>query len=218
MIIVGVAILIGGLMAWLGLRKGVFVMAAAAFNILISIYAGLLSTPLVLKTSPGLETSGYYAALCMLFLIIACFVLLQGICYYFFLRGADIVFPDLFDKAGGGLLGFVSGYVLTGILCLAVCMMPFSHLDFIQKFLPSEYMESFCAGTTTRVCHVMSAWSLQYLPDKPEETVAYLLSLGRDQTGKPAPFQIRSPAPPQPRPGPGTSPVAPKPVEEEKFQ
>jgi hypothetical protein len=211
-----IAIVISGLMAWLGIRKGVYAMAATAFNLLMAIYVSLLTIPLVLNTSPGLETSGYYAALCLLVLITACFLLLQGICYYFFLRGADIAFPDLFDKVGGGLLGFVTGYVLAGILCLAVCMMPFSHLDFVQGFFPSDRLEGFCTRTTARVCHVMSAWSLQYIPDKPEETIEYLLALGRQDTAQPVDLQIKPQTPPQSKPvpeskpAPGTPPTAPK--------
>lgn len=214
--IYGVAIVISGLMAWLGLRKGVYAMAATAFNLLMAIYTGVLTIPLVLKTSPGLETSGYYAAFCLLILITACFVLLQGICYYFFLRGADVVFPNLFDRVGGCLLGFVSGYVLAGILCLAVCMMPFSRMDFIQGFFPSERLECFCGKTTAKVCHVMSTWSLQYLKEVPEETVDYLLSLGREETIKPAELQIKAPTSPELKPAPGTSPAAPKQINEKE--
>lgn len=214
--IYGVAIVISVLMAWLGLKKGVYTMAATAFNLLMAVYTGVLTIPLVLKTSPGLETSGYYAAFCLLLLIAACFVLLQGICYYFFLRGADIVFPNLFDRIGGGLLGLVSGYVLAGILCLAVCMMPFSRMDFIQGFFPSERLECFCGKTTVKVCRVMSTWSLQYLEEVPEETVDYLLSLGREETVKPVELQIKAPTLPGSKPAPGTSPAAPKQINEKE--
>jgi len=176
--ILAIALGISVLMAWLGVKKGVYVMAAALFNLLIAFYVSLLAIPLVFKTSPVLETSGYYAAPCLLVLIAACFLLLQGICYYLFLHGADLVFPNLFDKFGGGLLGFVAGYMLAAILGLVVCMMPFSHQDFVQGFFPSDRLEDFCSKTSSRTCHFISAWSLQYIPDEPEKTLEYLLSLG----------------------------------------
>jgi uncharacterized membrane protein required for colicin V production len=187
--ILAIALGISILMAWLGVKKGVYVMAAALFNLLIAFYVSLLAIPLVFKTSPGLETSGYYAALCLLVLIAACFLLLQGICYYLFLHGADLVFPNLFDKFGGALLGFTVGYILTAILCLGVCMTPFSHQDFKQGFFPSDRLEDFCSKTSSRACHFISAWSLQYIPDKPEETIEYLLSLGQKKDNQPINMQ-----------------------------
>lgn len=224
-----VALIFSVLLAWMGVKKGVYFMAATLFNLLISIYIGMLSTPLVLKTSPGLEESGYYAAFCMLLLIVACFVLLQGICYYFFLRGADLLFPHLFDKAVGGVLGFAGGYAVAGILFLAVCMMPFSRLEMVQKFFPWDGMELFCRQTTSRVCHIMAGWSLEYLENKPEETIKYLVSLGQEEATQPVPVEIKSAAPPgteapskpaanPPKPAPAAPRPAPNPADNSELE
>ncbi len=197
------ALIISGLLAWMGFRKGVYLMAATLFNILLSAYVGILSTPVVLKASPDLETSGYYAAFCMLFLIIGCFAILQGLCYYLFLRGADIIFPPVFDKLGGGLMGFFSGYVLTGLLVLAVCMMPFSRLETLQGIVPWDSMKTFCTGSTVKVCRFVAAWSLVYLDEVPDETVSYLVGLGElcpspaAETERPSGGGQNSPAPAQ---------------------
>jgi len=177
--IIAITLILSGLLAWMGLRKGVFIMAATCFNLLVAVYLGVLSTPMVLKTIPELEASGYFSALCMLLLIFLCFLLLEGVCYCFFFRGTDIVFPPLFDKIGGGLLGFVSGYVLAGVLILAICMMPFARLDFIQKFCPCRQMESFSSRTTSRVCRFIGYWSIDYPEDTPSQTIRYLIDLGQ---------------------------------------
>ena len=50
--ILAIALGISVLMAWLGVKKGVYVMAAALFNLLIAFYVSLLAIPLVFKTSP----------------------------------------------------------------------------------------------------------------------------------------------------------------------
>ncbi|HOT73402.1 MAG TPA: hypothetical protein PLX18_08570 [Anaerohalosphaeraceae bacterium] len=172
------ALFIGILFAWLGVKKGVYVMATAAFNFLISIYIGVLATPVLLKDNPVLENSSYYAAFCMLFLIAASFTVLHGVCFYLFLRQADCVFPIVFEKAGGGFFGFLIGYFLTAVLLLAVCMMPFCRHHLFQRFIPFEKMKSFSSSATCNLCHFMAGWSLEYLSDKPEKTVAYLISLG----------------------------------------
>lgn len=172
------ALLLGIFFAWLGFKKGVYIMAAAAFNFLISLYLAVLAAPALLKNNPALQESGYYAAFSILFLTAACFILLQGICYYLFLRGADCVFPVAFEKAAGGLLGFLIGYTLAAFLFLAVCIMPFSRHELFVRFISLDKMKTFSSSTTVKICHFMAGWSLQYLADKPQKTIEYLISLG----------------------------------------
>lgn len=209
------ALFIGILFAWFGVKKGVYVMAAAAFNFLISIYIGVLATPVLLKDNPVLENSSYYAAFCMLFLIAAIFTVLHGVCFYLFLRQADCVFPVVFEKAGGGVCGFFIGYFLTAVLLLAVCMMPFCRHPLFQRFIPFEKMKSFSASATCNLCHFMAGWSLEYLSDKPEKTVAYLISLGEAKSSTTDnPSEIKAAPSKIPAPGtllpPNTSAPAPK--------
>ncbi|MEJ5260596.1 MAG: CvpA family protein [Anaerohalosphaeraceae bacterium] len=179
------------LFAWLGVKKGVYTMAAAAFNFLLSVYIAVLSAPTLLKNNPPLQESPYYAAFAVLFMTAACFTLLQGICFYLFLRDADCVFPEPFEKGAGALLGLLIGYILTAQIFLAVCMMPFSRHELFERFVSLERTKTFSAAALTRVCRVMAGWSLQYLADKPEKTIGYLLSLG-----DPKPLQTPSPAQP----------------------
>ena len=206
-----IVLIISILFTWLGIRKGVYSMGAVLFNLLMSIYVGVLSTPLILKTSPGLEASGYYAAFCIIFLTISCFALLQGICYYFFLRGADILFPDLFDKIAGGVTGFFSGYVLMGFVFLVICMMPFSRVHFLQNYLPWERMESFSARTTAKTCHFIATWSLEYLEHKPERTIQYLVTLGQKDTEEEKNYEMRSAEPSENESDVPASPSSPSP-------
>ncbi len=166
------------LLAWLGVKKGVYIMTAAAFNFLLSVYLAVLSAPALLKNNPALQESPHYAAFAVLFLTAACFILLQGICFYLFLRDADCVFPEVFEKSAGALLGLLIGYILTAQIFLAVCMMPFSRHELFERFISLERTKTFSAAALTRVCHVMAGWSLQYLADKPQKTIEYLISLG----------------------------------------
>lgn len=203
-----VAVLLGILLAVLGIKKGVYPMAAAAFNFLISVYIAVLSAPALLKNNPALQESGYYAALCILVLTAACFLLLHGICFFLLLRGADCVFPVVFEKAAGGLLGFVIGYILAALVFLAVCMMPFSRHELFERFVSLDRMKTFSTSTITKCCHLTAGWSLQYLCDKPEKTVEFLISLGNPKA-PPVPSPTQPPSAPlnppstDPAPSPG---------------
>lgn len=192
------------LFAWLGVKKGVYIMAAAAFNFLLSVYTAVLSAPALLKNNPALQESPYYAAFALLFLTVACFILLQGICFYLFFRDADCVFPEVFEKGAGALLGLLIGYILTAQIFLAVCMMPFSRHELFERFVSLERAKTFSAAALTRVCHVMAGWSLQYLADKPEKTITYLISLGNP---KPLPDPLPAPSP-SPKPEEPSTPAS----------
>jgi uncharacterized membrane protein required for colicin V production len=192
-------LLIGIPLAALGFKKGVYNMAAAAFNVLISVYIAVLASPALLRNNPLLQESGYYAAFCILFLTAACFTLLHGVCFFLFLRGADCVFPPAFEKIAGGLLGFLMGYVLSALLWLTVCMMPFSRTEVFNRFVSFNKIKTFSASTITRCCHWMAGWSLEYLGDKPEKTVEYLLSFPVPKDSTPPSVQPPSaPLPPAP--------------------
>lgn len=209
MILIWIAVFLMGIpLAALGIKKGVFAMAAAAFNFLISVYIAVLSLPALLQNNSVLQGSPYYAAFCMLFLTAACFVLLHGLCYVLFLRGADCVFPVVFEKAAGGLLGFILGYFLAALLCLAVCMMPVSRHELFRRFISLEKIKAFSASAAVKCCHFMAGWSLQYLCDKPEKTVEYLISLGDPkESAAPSstqpPIAPTAPNPEKPAPSPG---------------
>jgi hypothetical protein len=176
--LIWIILIVGGALAFWGLRKGVFFMFISLFNLMVAIYVSTLGAPLIVKAAPDLET-GYYAAFCMLLTAGLSFALLEGLGWYVFLRGEDILFPDLFDKIGGAVCGFLGGCMLLGLLVLAFCMMPISRRDFGKGFLPVEKLDAFGSKTTAQVCRLAAGLSLECLDGAEEKTLAYLIDLSK---------------------------------------
>lgn len=184
MVLFWLIVIIGGLFAFLGLKKGVYTMYTVVFNLGIAIYVSVLSTPLVVSTTPNLEM-GYYAAFSLSLMTLFLFALLQGFAWYFFLRGSDVLFPDLFDKIGGAALGFVTGYAVLAVLALTYCMMPISRQDTMKGFLPVSSLDQFSSNTMNKLCNTAAFWSLECLDGAAEETTEYLISLSHPKDERP---------------------------------
>jgi len=189
MLLFWIVLIVGGALAFWGGRKGMLFMFVSLFNLMIAIYVGILGTPLIVKAAPDLEM-GYYAAACLLLMTALIFTLLEGLGWYVFLRGSDILLPNLFDRIGGAVCGFLGGYSLLGLLLLAFCMMPISRQDYAKGVL--DAMDRFSRNTSSRICNLAAGLSLECLDGAEEKTIEYLISLA-DQQSKDEPVTADSP-------------------------
>jgi hypothetical protein len=188
-----ICLIIGGLFAWLGLKKGFYVWLATLLCLMTGIYISVLATPYILKMSPEYSDSGYYAAITMLMLALVIFVVLDVICWFFFLHDREEYFPKRIEQVGGGFCGFLFGYFLLGLAALSVCMMPFSRSG-IPSFLPQrESMARFAIKPVVGICNFIGWYSLECFDGKPkslqpEAIVESLLMLGENEKeSQPAP-------------------------------
>ena len=114
-----IAILVGLLMAILGAKKGFYAFWALLFNILISIYLGVMLTPVVIGLITKEEVSSYYCAGCIAGLAVLIFSVLQSITFFVLIKKFKILFPKVMDSIGGGILGWrLSGntdYLVAGL-------------------------------------------------------------------------------------------------------
>ena len=120
-----IAILIGGLFAWLGVRLGFYETWILCFNIVVSIYSAILLAPLVVGFAPGTgQTAPYGMALSLIVVGGGCFAVLQGLSYAFLTGQFKIPFPRLFDIVFSGLVGFVAGFLALSFVALVVTATP----------------------------------------------------------------------------------------------
>ncbi len=172
-----VCLILGLTFAWLGIKKGFYVWVMTVFNIMMAIYIGMLSTPVILKMSPEYSQSGYYAAATFFAMAMAPFVILQLFGYFYLLRDAVEYFPKLVDQVGGAFCGFLCSYFMVGFVLLLICMMPFSRTD-IPSFLPQrDSMLKFSSSAMVRACNFIGAYSLEYFDGEPEAVVEKLNTL-----------------------------------------
>jgi hypothetical protein len=127
------AILFGGLFAWLAVRLGFYETWILLFNILISVYLGIFLASRVSALAPGTqETAAYGIGLSMIVIAGGCFAILQGLSYVFLTGQFKIPFPQVFDIVGAGALGFLAGFVLLSFLALVITTTPLAEREAIR--------------------------------------------------------------------------------------
>lgn len=173
-----IMIIISVLMAYLGYRKGFFVMFATLFNLMFAIFIGVLSTPKLLSFSAGYENSGNYAAASIILLFILIFGVLQFFAFFYFLRDREDLFPKLFDKIGAMVFGFLCGYCICSVLMLTFCVMPFSAKAEQDHFCSREQLEHLSVPGVRKVCNFLAWYSLHCFEGNSEKAIVHLLSLG----------------------------------------
>ena len=181
-------ILVGVLGAYLGYKKGFFVMFATLFNLMFAIFIAVLSTPRLMSFSAGYEQSGYYAAASVFLLFVLVFGVLEFFACLYFLRDCEGIFPKLFDKIGAVIFGFLSGYLLCCLIVFGFCIMPCSSDSHVGKFCARDKLESLSVPAVRKVCNFLAWYSLHCFEGNSEKTIEHLLTLGEGNAGlEPAP-------------------------------
>ncbi|MCE5186525.1 MAG: CvpA family protein [Planctomycetaceae bacterium] len=174
--IVWFVILLSLAAAFLGLKKGFLFMFATLFTMMFAIFIAVLSTPMMLSMSPGLETSGYYAGGCMLVIFLLIFLVLEGFGWFFFLRDREDYFPKLLEKIGGATVGFFCGYGLACTLLLGLCIMPCSRGQ-IDWLCTRDNLQKISTPGVFRICNFLGWYSLECFDGNVERAVGQLLGL-----------------------------------------
>jgi hypothetical protein len=176
-----VCLIIGGVFAWLGLKKGFYIWLATLLSLMVGIYVGVLATPRILNMNSEYSDSGYYAAATMLMLALVIFAVLEAICWFSFLHDREEYFPKLIEQVGGGFCGFLFGYLLLSLVVLSVCVMPFSRGKMPFLLPQRDNMVKFASGPVLRVCGFIGGYSLECFDGEPEAVVESLLAVGENK-------------------------------------
>jgi hypothetical protein len=103
------------------------------FNIVISIYVAIFLTPVIADAVPAATDTAYGYALILTAIAIGTLVTLQGITYALFTGQFIATFPRVFNTVGGGILGFLAGFLVWSFAALLVSTTPVSQSAFAQK-------------------------------------------------------------------------------------
>ncbi len=177
--LVWLIIIVSLIFAFVGLKKGLYVMFTTLFNLMFAVFISVLSVPLMLSFSPGFERSGYYAAASISLMFVLIFGFLQIFAWIFFLRQSEDYFPMLLDKVGSIILGFLCGYVLCILLILAFCVTPCSIQGKADWLCPREKMQKLSVPGVAKVCNFLGEYSLHCFDGDSEQEIDYLLMLDK---------------------------------------
>ena len=120
------SILASGLFVWLAVRMGFFETWTMLFNIVISVYAAIFLTPVLLDILPAAGDTSYGVALTLAVTAICLFCILWGISYVFLTGQFRISFPKAFEILLSGLLGFLAGFLVSSFVSLTITIAPVS--------------------------------------------------------------------------------------------
>ena len=126
------AILAGGLFAWLAIKMGFYVTWAMLFNIVISVYLAVFLTPIIVEVVPGFGDTSYGIALTLIAAAVGTFLILHCISYTFLTGQFNVSFPKIFDMLLAGLLGFLAGFLVLSFAAFLICVMPISQNRFVS--------------------------------------------------------------------------------------
>jgi uncharacterized membrane protein required for colicin V production len=126
-------ILTGGLFIWFAIKIGFYEMLAMLFNIVISIYAAIFLSPVILDIIPEARDIPCCNALAMAVLAVGTFFILYGITYVFLTGQFKVSFPKLFDILFAGVLGFLAGFLVLSFAAFVITITPISQNRFVRQ-------------------------------------------------------------------------------------
>ena len=173
MIVFWAAIAGGAVVAYAGLKKGFLPIWAACFNVLVSIYLGVMLLPVMAAVIPdrGTQEWFYMCAASMLVIALLVFSLLQTVASAYFSGGYAISFPKIMDWAIAPALGFVCGYVALSFVLLVTGLMPFSSHRHVRGILDERALPPAVRNAVTGACNVIGAASVQIYPRKAKDVL-----------------------------------------------
>jgi uncharacterized membrane protein required for colicin V production len=179
------AVLVGVIFAVIGIRKGFYPMWMMLFNILVSIYLGVMLSPLIVQIRPDMDHLRYYLAACVAVIAVMAFVILQVIKTSFLAEISESLCPRFFDNVIAGILGFLSGYVVFSFVFLAVCIMPFSKLSFMKGFCGDGISTPDGVKPIVKACNFVATTSMQCYSDTAVGVVDWLVAPDKESPYNP---------------------------------
>ncbi len=171
------AIAVGVIFAYIGIRIGFYMVWQSLFNVLVAIYLSVMITPRLVGLIPELSNSGYNTAACVIGLMVVIFLVLQTVTACFLTGISDVRFPGIFESVGTGALGFVLGYVIASFVLFTIYMMPVSRIPAVEEnvFKWDEKIRPASVRATEKACGFVGDVSLQYHDTTVQDVCDWLL-------------------------------------------
>lgn len=145
------------------------------FNILVSIYFGIMTTGAFGKLYPELGQYQYIKVMLIIVLTAVCFALLHCIIYFLVNENFIKKIPVLFDDIAGATLGLISGFAICSLVALVVFISVLD-VDAISK-VSENYFGKQARASAKVCCGFVEAISLQSYKKRGtlEKTLAWLV-------------------------------------------
>lgn len=155
---------------WFTKKYGFASMWISLFNLLISIYLGIMLTPTIVGFIPAFSEV-YYKVICSFVVTVIVFVILKSVVYFYLEHALDAVMPELFSKIAGGVAGFFMMLIILNFLifngfAIASNVIKSNDMKFQSDFKKSSSM-------VLSSCNLIHGLAGQPKYDAPEQIIGW---------------------------------------------
>lgn len=133
MVVFWIGILIGGLFAFLGTKRGFYETWTTLFNVVVAVYTSILLTPVIVEKIPAAGETAYGNALTLLAIAAAIFLPMHGISFIWLTGQFKVAFPKTLDLVGAGILGFLKGVLIWSFIAVLISSTPLGQKDSAER-------------------------------------------------------------------------------------
>jgi len=177
------AILMGTLAAWLLGRKTFYANWILLFNILVSIYVGVMLSPVLLgMLGDRTKGIGFNCAAFILLITVIVFIILYLIARFSLVADeVDIDFHELLELIGTRVAAFFSGFcvAIMVIFLIAVMIMPYKFSPWMKFIRSEDAPVTVVTKPMTKMCNFINTMSMQRYTDAPAYILTELTNLGK---------------------------------------
>ena len=173
-------VLVGIIAAWWGRKMRFYSAWALLFNILVSMYLGVMLTGAVIGMITDQSVSYYHCAAGVAGIAIIVFIILHIFTTTVLIADVEIRFPRMFDGVGSTILVFLSGYLVCNFVILVICIMPFTKKPAVENFIEQADLTAVAVPSVAAACDFVGNMSMQCYDDTAEQVVSGLPSPGYD--------------------------------------
>ncbi len=173
-------ILVGVIAAWLGRKMRFYSAWALLFNILVSMYLGVMLTGVLIGMITDQSVSYYHCATGVAGIAVIVFIILHIFTITVLIADVEICFPRMFDGVGSAILTFLSGYLVCNFVIFVICIMPFTKNPTVEKFIKQADLTTVTMPSVAVACDFIGNMSMQCYDDAAEQVVGEFLPPGHD--------------------------------------
>lgn len=158
-----IIIVVGLVFVFIGYRKTWYPRWALLFNVLISVYTGIMTAPQIVDKFPVIRNylGDFSYSAGILTIAIVFFIVIQFLAFKFFTAVYVVSFPKILNSAGAAVVGFLAGSVIAGFLFFLINITPLSDFSAVKFLAQGRQFPDQVNSVVLESCNFVHALSLQ---------------------------------------------------------
>jgi len=169
---------VGLVFVFIGYRKTWYPSWALLFNVLISVYTGIMTAPQIVDKFPVIRNylGDFSYSAGILTIAIVFFIVIQFLAFKFFTAVYVVSFPKILNSAGAAVVGFLAGSVIAGFLFFLINITPLSDFSAVKFLAQGRQFPDQVNSVVLGSCNFVHALSLQPSPTAIDSQMGKILT------------------------------------------